>query len=119
MARLLGAYERHLAAERDLTDHTVRAYVGDVAGLLEHAARLGIDDAAGLDLRTLRSWLAKQQTLGLSRTTLARRATAARVFTAWLSRSGQLPHDVGATLGSPKARRTLPPVLRTDEASDL
>ena len=39
---------------------------------------------ADLDLRTLRSWLAKQQTSGGSRTTLARRATAARVFTAWL-----------------------------------
>ncbi len=119
LARVLGAYERHLVSERDLTPHTVRAYVGDIAGLLEHAARLGLVDVAHLDLRTLRSWLAKQQTLGLSRTTLARRATAARVFTAWLQRSGQVPRDVGATLGSPKARRTLPPVLRIDEASDL
>ena len=118
-ARVLGAYERHLSAERDLTVHTVRAYIGDVAGLLDHAHRLGLVDVAELDLRSLRSWLAKQQTLGLSRTTLARRATAARVFTAWLQRSGLAPRDVGATLGSPKARRTLPPVLRTDEASDL
>ena len=118
-ARVLGTYERHLSSERDLTVHTVRAYLGDVAGLLEHAHRLGLADVAELDLRSLRSWLAKQQTLGLSRTTLARRATAARVFTAWLQRSGLAPRDVGATLGSPKARRTLPPVLRTDEASDL
>ncbi len=119
LARVLGAYERHLVSERDLTPHTVRAYVGDIAGLLEHATRLGLVDVAHLDLRTLRSWLAKQQSLGLSRTTLARRATAARVFTAWLHRSGQVPRDVGATLGSPKARRALPPVLRVDEASDL
>jgi integrase/recombinase XerC len=119
LARVLGAYERHLVSERDLTAHTVRAYVGDVAGLLEHATRLGIAGVADLDLRTLRSWLAKQQTLGLSRTTIARRATAARVFTAWLHRSAQTPSDAGATLGSPKARRPLPPVLRTDEAADL
>jgi len=119
LARVLGAYERHLSSERDLTAHTVRAYVGDVAGLLEHAARLGLDGVTELDLRTLRSWLAKQQTLGLSRTTLARRATAARVFTGWLHRTGQAPRDAGATLGSPKARRTLPPVLRADEARDL
>jgi integrase/recombinase XerC len=118
-ARLLGRYERHLASERDLTPHTVRAYIGDVAGLLEHASRLGIDEIGGLDLRTLRSWLAKQQTLGLSRTTLARRATAARVFTAWLARTGVTERDTGVTLGSPKARRTLPAVLRADEASDL
>lgn len=119
MARVLGTYERHLASERDLTPHTVRAYVGDVAGLLEHAGRLGFGDVTELDLRTLRSWLAKQQSLGLSRTTLARRATAARVFTAWLHRTGQVPRDPGATLGSPKAHRTLPPVLRADEAADL
>ena len=89
LALVLGDYERHLVSERDLTTHTVRAYVGDVAGLLEHATRLGLGDVAELDLRSLRSWLAKQQTLGLSRTTLARRATAARVFTAWLRRTGR------------------------------
>src|SRR6476469_4074771 len=101
MVRVLGEYERHLVSERDLTAHSVRAYLGDVAGLLEHAARLGHADVGGLDLRTLRSWLAKQQTLGRSRTTLASRATAARVFTAWLARTGRAPLDAGASLGSP------------------
>lgn len=119
MARVLGEYERHLAAERDLTTHTVRAYVADVGGLLDHAARLGHTEAGSLDLRTLRSWLAKQQTLGKSRTTVARRATAARVFTAWLARTGRAPQDAGASLGSPKAHKSLPPVLRADEASSL
>ncbi len=119
LARVLAAYERHLVSERDLTPHTVRAYLGDIAGLLEHAARLGHHDVASLDLRVLRSWLAKQQTMGRSRTTLARRATAARVFTAWLLRTAQAPADVGASLGSPKAHSALPPVLRADEARDL
>lgn len=119
MARVLADYERHLAVERDLTEHTVRAYLADVGGLLEHAARLGDTAVTELDLRTLRSWLAKQQTLGRSRTTIARRATAARVFTAWLARTGRVPADVGASLGSPKAHASLPPVLRADEAADL
>jgi len=119
MSRVLGDYERHLVAERDLTPHSVRAYLGDVAGLLDHAARLGQSDAADLDLRTLRSWLAKQQTMGKSRTTLARRATAARVFTGWLARTGRSPQDAGALLASPRPHRTLPPVLRVDEATEL
>ncbi len=118
-AEVLGAYERHLVAERDLAPHTVTAYLGDMAGLLDHAARLGLEEPAELDLRTLRSWLARQQASGLSRTTLARRATAARVFTGWLARTGRAPSDVGSALGSPKPHRTLPDVLRVDEARDL
>jgi integrase/recombinase XerC len=119
MAAVLGDYERHLVSERDLSAHTVRAYLGDVAGLLVHATRLGHRDVSDLDLRGLRSWLAKQQTMGTARTSLARRATAARVFTAWLHRTGRIPVDVGAQLGSPKAHKTLPAVLRIDEADAL
>ncbi|MCW2835075.1 MAG: tyrosine recombinase XerC [Nocardioides sp.] len=119
MARVLADYERHLISERDLTPHTVRAYLGDLGGLLEHATRLSCSDVGDLDLRVLRSWLAKQQTMGKSRTTLARRATAARVFTAWLARTGRAPSDAGASLGSPKKHQALPSVLRVDEAADL
>jgi integrase/recombinase XerC len=116
---VLADYERHLVSERDLAPHTVRAYLADVSGLLEHAGRMGRDDLTDLDLQTLRSWLAHQQVTGRSRTTLARRATAVRVFTAWLARTGRIPSDVGASLRSPKARQTLPPVLRQDEAREL
>ena len=115
----LAAYERHLVSERDLTAHSVRAYLGDLRDLAEHSATLGCTDPATLDLRTLRSWLAKQQTLGRSRTTLARRATSARVFTAWLHSTGRSPSDVGALLGSPKPHRTLPPALTAEEMRAL
>ena len=43
---------------------------------------------------------------------MARRATAVRVFTAWLARTGRATADAGAALGSPKAHRTLPPALQ-------
>src|SRR6478672_5378254 len=112
MAQVLAAYERHLVSERDLTGHTVRAYIGDIRGMLEQAARLGHTDVDTLDVRTLRSWLATQQTLGKARTTMARRATAVRVFTAWAHRTGRVAIDPGALLGTPKAHRTLPPAIR-------
>ena len=78
MVRLLGDYERHLVSERDLAPHTVRAYLGDISSLLDHCLRLGIVDVTELDLRTLRSWLARLQTTGRSRTTIARRWTRSR-----------------------------------------
>ncbi len=119
LARALAAYERHLASERDLAQHTVRAYVADVRGMLEHAAALGHTDLGSLDLRTLRSWLARQQTLGKARTTMARRATAVRVFTAWAQRTGRAETDPGAALGSPKAHHALPPALSAAQARGL
>jgi integrase/recombinase XerC len=112
-------FERHLTLERGLSAHSVRAYVGDVVGLLDHLARMGRDDLGGLDVRVLRSWLARLRSTGAARTTLARRAAAARTFTAHAHRIGQLAADPGARLASPKPHRTLPPVLRAEEAAAL
>lgn len=118
-ATALAAYERHLRSERNLTEHTVRAYLGDVSGMLAHATALGLTRLDDLDIRALRSWLAKQQTLGKARTTMARRATAVRVFTAWVLRTGRAATDPGALLGSPKAHKPLPPALDVAQARAL
>lgn len=115
----LADFERHLVLERNLTDHSVRAYRGDIESLLLHVARLGRSSLDEIDLRAMRSWLANQQTRGRARTTIARRATAARVFTAWAHRTGRCATDQGALLSSPKAYRTLPSALRQDEAAQL
>ena len=118
-SRTLADYERYLIGVRNLTPHTVRAYLGDIADLAAHASRVGCADVGDLDLRTLRSWLAKQRTLGRSRTTLARRATAARVFTAWAAGAGRASGDPGALLASPKPQRELPSALSTVDVRAL
>lgn len=53
---------------------------------------------------------------GRARTTLARRTSAVKAFTAWAVRRGLLAGDPAARLQVPKARRTLPAVLRQDQA---
>ncbi|MGH3367491.1 MAG: tyrosine recombinase XerC [Nocardioidaceae bacterium] len=118
-AGVLADYERHLRLQRDLAAHTVRAYLGDVESLLTHAQALGLRTLADLDVRTLRSWLAEQQAHGRARATMARRATAARVFTAWAEQTGRCDTDVGARLGSPRSRRVLPSALRHDQMRKL
>ena len=115
----LAAFCRHLAAERALSRHTVRAYRGDVRSLLEYAHRSGIADPGSLDLATLRGWLADQHQAGAARATLARRGAAARAFTAFARRQGWLAADPGPQLGTPRARRVLPQVLRRDEMSQV
>jgi integrase/recombinase XerC len=112
----LDAFEEHLRLEKGRSPHTVRAYVGDLTSLFLHAQRRGGRAPADLDLATLRSWLALQSSRGCSRSTLARRAASARVFSAYAARTGLAAEDAGALLASPRARRTLPSVLRRGEA---
>lgn len=116
---VLADYRRHLTAERSLAPHSVRAYLGDVTGLSEHAGRLGVQDPAQLELSALRSFLAAAQIRGRARTTLARRAAALRVFTRWLTETGRAEQDCGSLLATPKAHKTLPVTLRVDEVRRL
>jgi integrase/recombinase XerC len=115
LSSALGEFCRHLDAERALSRHTVRAYQGDIQSLLEYAWQCGVGDPGSLDLTTLRGWLARQHEAGAARATLARRGAAARAFTAYAHRQGWLALDPGPQLGTPKARRVLPQVLRRDE----
>jgi integrase/recombinase XerC len=112
-------FARQLGSVRNRSAHTVRAYVADTVSLLDHAVRMGCTTVGELDITVLRSWLAKLRTLGAARTSLARRAAAARTFSQWAHRTGLLAVDVGAQLASPKAHRELPSVLRTDQATTL
>jgi integrase/recombinase XerC len=119
MAQATDGFERHLRLERNRSAHTVRAYVGDVVSLLDHLGRLGGRTTGDLELRVLRSWLAKQRAAGAARSTLARRAASVRTFTAWAHGAGLLDADPGQLLASPRPQRKLPPVLDGDEAIAL
>jgi integrase/recombinase XerC len=119
MRDAVDGFGRELAGVHNRSPHTVRAYLADVVSLLDHAVRMGSRQVGDLQIGILRSWLAKQRTLGAARASLARRAASARVFTAWAHREGLLAGDVGAQLATPKAQRTLPSVLRADQAAAL
>jgi len=115
LAGALEAFRRHLAAERGMSAHTVRAYLGDVRALLTYAAQAGVTSPGGLDIALLRGWLAGQHATGRARATLARRAASARTFTAFGHARGWLTSDPGPLLGTPKLRRKLPEVIRQDQ----
>jgi integrase/recombinase XerC len=112
-------FGHHLAHVDNRSAHTIRAYLGDVVSLLDHAAAAGLTTPADLDITVLRAWLAARMRQGAARTSQARRAAAVRTFTAWAHRTGLSPIDPGAQLASPKAHRDLPNVLRADQAASL
>ena len=117
LGQALAAFERHLTAERGLSRHTVRAYVGDVTALLQHLSQAGGTEPGHVDIQVLRSWLASQHAAGQAKTSVARRAAAARAFTAFAHARGELSDDPGRLLGTPRTGRHLPQVLGREQMS--
>lgn len=113
---LVAAFARHLEIERNLSVHTIRAYLGDLESLISHLEQIGVNDISRMELVHLRSWLANQQVKGGARTTLSRRAVSIRLFTKWAVKNKYVEKDVAATLATPKGHRTLPEVLGIDDA---
>jgi integrase/recombinase XerC len=114
---VLEEFDAYLDLQSGRSAHTRRAYLGDLRSLFsfleERAPGTGLD---GVTLPALRSWLATQASAGTARTTLARRTSAVKTFTGWASRRGLIDGDPAARLQMPKAHRTLPLVLRRDQA---
>lgn len=118
MDAILDRFDEYLALERGRSEHTRRAYLGDLRALFGFLAEQGHSGIDGLSLPLLRSWLAAQARAGAARSTLARRTSTVKTFTAWAARRGLLSSDPGARLQLPKAHRRLPAVLRRDQAYD-
>jgi integrase/recombinase XerC len=116
---VLEDFAAHLTSQRGLSDHTVRAYLSDVAQLSTFAQESGAEGLAGVDLATLRGWLAQMAGRSLSRSTVARRGAAVRSFYAWAERTGRVGTDPSVRLGSPKVSRSLPTVLAVTGAATL
>ncbi|MEY4348694.1 MAG: hypothetical protein RIS43_1113 [Actinomycetota bacterium] len=115
---LLEDFSSFLLNTQRRSEHTVRAYRGDVLTLLTALAQWEVTSIADLSLADLRAWLADEFEKH-SATTVARRAAAARTFTAWCVTQGHLASDVGQLLATPKVRKTLPEYLKVDEANKL
>jgi integrase/recombinase XerC len=119
-AQTLAEFERHLRSERGRSEHTTRAYLGDLRSLVEFlTAECGISDLAEVGLRDLRGWLAAQAESGAARSTIARRSAAARTFLGWAARTGRIESDPSLRLAAPKRAGHLPEVLRQSDAAAL
>lgn len=114
-AALLVEFEDYLRLERGRSEHTIRAYLGDLRALFAHLNRVGDDDPRTVQLSDLRTWLANQHAGGSERASIARRATSIRTFFAWAHHTGRLPNDPAATLRSPRVDRRLPVTVEIDQ----
>jgi integrase/recombinase XerC len=114
---VLAVFARHLGAERGLSGHTQRAYLGDLRNLMSYERERGVTDLSDITLSDLRSWLAAQSESRAARSTLARRAASARAFLRWATRTGVIATDPALRLVAPRRVQSLPGVLKQDQIS--
>lgn len=117
--QLLADFERYLRSERGRSEHTIRGYLTDLRSLSEFVAGRGSQDWADIRLTDLRAYLAELDARGSARSTLARRSASIRGFFGWATHTGRLAADPSLRLVAPKKIKTLPGVLKQNEARDL
>lgn len=113
------AFDAHLRLERGASEHTRRAYVGDVCRLL---ATFEGPEGRGLPLTdieagNLREWVLTMSRTGSSPATTARRIASVRRFFGQCLRSGRIAQDPSTRLRTPKKPSRLPTVLQQEHAA--
>ena len=122
---LVRRYLAHLADERGLSEHTLRAYAGDLERFLGFLARdfLGRPPEAlapeDLDRLAVRSFVASLARAGLARTSQGRALSAVKGLLRYAVREGVLAASPARAVRTPKAPKTLPRHLRPGEIEAL
>lgn len=119
LTRTVDDFASYLAADRGFSPNTVRSYRSDLAQLVDFAADRGAEQPGDLDLELLRDWLWRSSQAGLAKSSLARRAAAARSFTAWLARTSVAPTDAASRLKAPRSEHHLPRVLTREQIGGI
>ena len=91
---------------RGASQNTIKAYNSDLADLRDFLA----DKKLQLDLESIRDWMFALSEAGATKSTLARKTSSAKAFTAFLFQQGELDSDPGLRLRAPKLDRPLPKV---------
>ena len=107
------------AATRGGSEHTLRAYRGDLLELCLHLEQVGIDDPARVTPRVLRGWLVELDQRELARTSIQRKLSAARTFFKRLLEQGYVDVHPATGLRQARSRRTLPTCLEQGEVQAL
>ena len=115
----LAAFVGHLRGERALSENTISAYANDIGGLLEHLATAGKNETTcSRDDAVV--YFAGLRRAGLAAASLARKASAVKMFAQFLVGDRLVSEDFSAGLevGIGKQRQ-LPSILTIDDAIKL
>ena len=107
-----------LAAERNASPHTLRAYRRDLEGFAAFLAKRGRDPMQA-DADDVRAYLARLAQRGMSARSTARHLSSLRQFNRFLVVEGTRHDDPLAAIDGPRLGRPLPKILSEDEVRRL
>lgn len=110
------AFARSLTS---LSARTVEAYVADVRGFAEWAARGGVGEPSAVKRTTVRRYLAFLTTRQYARRSIARKAASLRRYFRWLARTGRVGTDPTVGLQAKGGDGRLPRVLDRRDLEQL
>jgi len=121
--KYLKRFEQHIAIERNLSPRTVAAYMRDLHQfknfLCQHEiVTSGKEWLPQVDLLVLRQYLAGLHKT-CSRTSIARKLSALKVFFRFLVREGILTDSPADSLSTPRREQYLPKVLSAEQVGHL
>ena len=125
MRDLIGRYLEHLADERIVSEHTLRAYAGDLDRFLVFLSRDFLNRPpdrirpAEVDALAVRSFIASQSRAGVGKSSQSRALSTIRGLFRFACREGVVGSNPAATVKSPKHSRRLPRHLRPGEIETL
>ncbi|HAA79851.1 MAG TPA: recombinase XerC [Microbacteriaceae bacterium] len=112
-------YLDSLDRARTLSENSLRAYGKDLVALADFALANLVEDTAELDTELCRSWVWAMAEAGMAPSSLRRKVSSLKGFTAWLAHSAHTEGDVGMRVRAPGANRSLPRVLTRRQMETL
>ncbi len=106
----------YLRDERNVSPHTERSYLSD---LEQFADFLGETEMAGVDHRTIRSFIGHLVKHKVKKSSVARKLSAIRSFFKYLNRKGVMTGNPARLVATPRREKRLPAVLTADDAQRL
>ncbi|MDT8323341.1 MAG: tyrosine recombinase XerC [Bacteroidota bacterium] len=111
MIKTIQRFRDYLVVERNASDHTVIAYMRDLAQFhawLCELAETAEVQCTAIDRGTIRAWLGELTERGLSRRSISRKITSLRSFFRFAEQRGHVTANPTADLHSIRIDRTLP-----------
>ncbi len=114
MKEHVAGFLKYMRVQRGSSEHTLRAYEGDLVRYFEF-----LDDEEPDDAVVIRAFLAYELSGGAARSTVTRRLATLRSFFSYLYREGIIKANPAKLVPSPKVPKRLPRFLSIDETFDL